>query len=231
MNAINHAATALLVNRKWPGVPIVAVLVAVQLVEFLWVALNLLGVELTTTEPQVRALDDIHLVHMPWSHSIAATVVLAAAAWILVAKVLRRPNWALAVAAAISSHIVLDLATHAPDIALAPGIASPLLGSGLYAVPLVALAVETAYGIGCWWAFGGSRELLAAIVLFNLGALSFYAPGIAGPEQFLAGQPKLFAAAIGVHVVLGLMAVGFLARGRWRTVAAGAGRGAPAERP
>lgn len=73
MNAINHAATALLINKKWPGVPIIPVLLSVQLVEILWVAFNLLGVEVTTTEPQVRALNDIHLAYMPYSHSIAAT--------------------------------------------------------------------------------------------------------------------------------------------------------------
>ena len=50
MIAINHAATALLINKKCPGVPIIPVLLSVQLVEFLWVAFNLLGEETNTTE-------------------------------------------------------------------------------------------------------------------------------------------------------------------------------------
>jgi hypothetical protein len=124
------------------GVPIVPVLLSVQLVEFLWVAFNLLGVEVTTTEPQVRALNDIHLAYMPYSHSIAATAVFAFATWVVVAELLQRPAWAIALAAAVSSHIVLDLATHVQDIALAPGIESPKFGSGLYAVPLLALVIE-----------------------------------------------------------------------------------------
>ena len=219
MDAINHAATALLINKKWPGVPIIPVLLSVQLVEFLWVAFNLLGIEMTTTEPQVRALNDIHLAYMPYSHSIAATIVLAFAVWAVVAKLLDRPTWGLALAVAISSHIVLDLATHVHDIALAPGIESPKFGSGLYGVPLLALVVETIYGIWCWWVFRGSKALLAVIVLFNLAALSFYAPAIPGPEQFLAGHPKIFAAVIGVHVIVGLVAVGFFARSHWRTSA------------
>jgi len=230
VNAINHAATALLVNRKWPGVPIVAVLLAVQLVEFLWVALNLLGVEVTTTGQQVRALDDIHLAYMPYSHSLAGTAVIAFATWFVVARFLKRPAWGLALAVAVSSHIVLDLATHAPDIALAPGIDSPKLGFGLYAVPLLALAVETAYGVWCWWMFRGSVALLAVIILFNLGALSFYSAAIPGPEHLLAGHPKIFAAAIGVHIILGLAAVGFLARSRWRNFPGLASGGASAVR-
>lgn len=231
MNAINHAATALLINKKWPGVPIVPVLLSVQLIEFLWVVFNLLGVEVTTTEPQVRALNDIHLAYMPYSHSIAATAVLAFAVWVVVAKFLKKPTWGLALAVAVSSHIILDLATHVHDIAIAPGIESPKFGSGLYAVPLLALVVETIYGIWCWWIFRGSKALLAVIVLFNLAALSFYAPSIHGPEYLLAGHPKIFAAIIGVHIIAGLAAVGFFARTHWRASASEAQQGASTNWP
>jgi hypothetical protein len=223
MNAINHAATALLINRKWPGVPIDAVLLSVQLVEILWVVFNLLGIEVTTTAPQVRALNDIHLDHMPYSHSIAATAVLAIAVWVVFSKFLHKPGWGLALAVAVSTHIVLDLATHVRDIALAPGIESPKFGTGLYDLPLFALVVETVYGVCCWWLFRGSRALLAAIVVLNLAALSFYSARIAGPESLLAGHPKIFAAAIGVHIVVGLIAVGWFARRHWRSSANDAG--------
>jgi hypothetical protein len=216
MNAINHAATALIINKKWPGVPIVPVLVSVQLVEVLWVVFNLLGIEITTTEQQVRALNDIHLAYMPYSHSITATALLAILVWVVVAKLLKKPAWGLALAVAVSSHIILDLATHVHDIALAPGIESPKFGSGLYGVPLLALVVETIYGIWCWWVFRGSKALLAIIVMFNLAALSFYSAVIPGPEHLLAGHPKIFAAVIGVHIIAGLVAVGYLARSHWR---------------
>ncbi len=217
MNAINHAATALIINRRWPGVPIVPVLLAVQFIEILWVVFNLLGIELATTEPEVRALNDIHLAYMPYSHSVATTVVLAFAVWLVVARLLQKPAWGLGLAVAVASHLVLDLATHVPDIALAPGMASPKLGSGLYGLPMLALAVETVYGVCCWWIFRGSRALLAVIIVFNLAALSFYAPGIPGPEHLLAGHPKIFAAIIGMHIVAGLAAIGFFARVQWRT--------------
>lgn len=231
MNAINHAATALIINKRWPGVPIVPVLLSVQLVEFLWVAFNLLGIEVTTTEPQVRALNDIHLAYMPYSHSIVATAVLAFAVWVVVAKILNRPAWGLALAVAVSSHIVLDLATHVHDIALSPSIESPKFGSGLYAIPFLALVVETIYGVWCWWVFRGSKALLATIVVFNVAALSFYSSAIPGPEQFLAGQPKIFAAIIGAHIIAGLVAVGFFARLHWCSSASEAQQGAPADRP
>lgn len=216
MNAINHAATALLINKKWPGVPIIPVLISVQLVEFVWVVLNILGIETTTTEAQVRAVSDIHLTHMPYSHSIAATAVLAFAVWLVVAKFLKRPGWGVALAVAVSSHIVLDLATHVQDIALLPGMNTPKFGSGLYGIPLLALLIETLYGIWCWWVFRGSTALLAIIVALNMAAFSFYAPGIAGPEVFLSGHPVLFATVIGGHIIIGLVAIGFFARQHWR---------------
>ena len=231
MNAINHAATALLINKKWPGVPIIPVLLSVQLVEFLWVVFNLLGVEVTTTEPQVRALNDIHLAYMPYSHSIAATAVLAVTVWVVIAKLLKKPTWGLALAVAVSSHIVLDLATHVHDIALAPGIESPKFGSGLYGVPLLALVVETIYGVWCWWVFRGSKALLAVIIVFNLSAFSFYTPLILGPEQLLAGHPKIFAAVIGVHIIFGLIAIGFFARSHWRSSASEAQPNVRADAP
>lgn len=231
MNAINHAATALVINRKWPGVPIIPVLLSVQLIEFLWVVFNLLGIEVTTTEPQIRALNDIHLAYMPYSHSIAATVFLAFAVWVVVSKLFNKPTWGLALAVAVSSHIVLDLATHVHDIALSPGIESPKFGSGLYGVPLLALVVETIYGVWCWWVFRGSKALLATIVVFNLATLSFYSSAIPGPEHLLPGHPKIFAAIIGVHIIVGLVAIGFFARSHWRSSASEAQQGAPANRP
>jgi len=212
LNAINHAATALLIRRKWPGVPLLPILLCVQLVECLWVIFNLLGIEATYTAGEVHAINDIHLAHMPYSHSLASSLLLAGLVWWLIARVFRRPGWGLALALAVLSHIMLDLLTHVPDIALAPGIDSLKFGSGLYGIPIIALAFETLYGVWCWWVFRGSKALLAVILGFNLAALSFYVPQIPGPEMWLAGHPKVFAAIIGLHIVAGWAAIWVFAR-------------------
>jgi hypothetical protein len=107
---------------------------------------------------------------------------------------------------------VLDIAVHAKDIEVLPGIFDLKLGSGLYNVPAMALVVETLYGIFCWWVFGGSRKLLGVIVAFNLAAISFYVPQIAGPEMFLAGHPKFFASVILVHIISALVAIAYFAK-------------------
>ena len=75
MFAIDHAATALLIQRRYQDVPFVPILLSVQAMEVLWVVLNYLGIERTTTESVVRYVGDIHLEFMPWTvHSPGSTL-------------------------------------------------------------------------------------------------------------------------------------------------------------
>ena len=68
MFAVDHSATALLIKRRFPSVPMTPLLVSVQAMELAWVALNYLGIERTTTSATVRSVADIHLAHIPYSH-------------------------------------------------------------------------------------------------------------------------------------------------------------------
>lgn len=209
MFAINHAATALLVRRRFPGTPLVPLLLAVQLMELVWVALNLLGVERVATDPVVRSVADIHLVAMPYSHSVATMVGVAAVAWAILRYGLRRPVLAVAFAVGVLSHLLLDLVTHAPDIQIAPGLDRPRLGLGLYAaLPLAAFGLELAYGFLCWRAARGGRALLATILLFNLANLSILSPAVPGPEALLAGHPKWIVGFIALQIAVTLWLVG-----------------------
>jgi hypothetical protein len=54
MFAINHAATALLLKRRFPDVSLLTLLLSVQAMEFAWVVLNYVGVERTGTDTVVR---------------------------------------------------------------------------------------------------------------------------------------------------------------------------------
>ncbi|MGH9457852.1 MAG: hypothetical protein ACRD2J_09475 [Thermoanaerobaculia bacterium] len=220
MFAINHAATALLVKRRYPAVPMVAALLSVQLVELIWVALHYAGIERTVVDPVVRSVGDIHLVHMPYSHSVATTILLAALAWGIGWMTGRRTLGA-ALALGIASHLVLDLATHDRDIAIAPFTNLPEIGTMLYAAaPGIAFVLELAWGIFCWRVYRGSVGLLTAIALFNLANVSMFFAAIPGPEQWFANQPMLLVTAILVQIVVTLAVVGVLARSRNVSVAA-----------
>jgi hypothetical protein len=212
MFAINHAATALPLKRAFPRTPLPLLLVSVQLVELLWVALNLLGIERVSTETEVRAVSDIHLEHMPWSHSVLAGVAIALLGGGVIWRATRNRRMGIAVGLGILSHLVLDLLTHAPDIALAPWGGGEKLGMGLYAsVPLLAFVLETGWGVLCWRIYRGSRPLLAAIVLFNLLNATMYTSALVGLEGLLAGRPSVIAATIGAQIVVTLFVVGWLA--------------------
>jgi hypothetical protein len=215
MFAVDHAATALLLKRRYPTVPIAPLLLAVQAMELAWVVLNLLGIEHTTTDPVVRSVADLHLADMPYSHSVATGLGAALAAWVLLELGLRRPLLGRAVALGIASHLALDLLTHAHDIVLWPGLASPRLGLGLYdAAPLGAFVVEMAYGIACWRIYRGGRGLLALVVLGNLANLPLLSAAVPGPEAFLAGRPQLLVTLVAAQIVVTLGLTAWLASRR-----------------
>jgi hypothetical protein len=208
MFAINHAATGLIIKKIFPGVPMPMILGSVQLIELLWVALNFAGVERTTTEDRVQSVSDLHLAHMPYSHSVASTLALGAGAWVVAAVGFKAVDVGTALALGIFSHIVLDLVSHARDIAVAPIRESPKLGVGLYEKPGVAFAFETVYGVFCWWVYGGGAVLLWIIVLFNLANSSFFIKAIPGPEKLLAGKPKWIAGVVLIQIVVTAVLVG-----------------------
>ncbi len=208
MFAINHAATGLIIKKIYPDVPMTVILVSVQLIEILWVALNFLGVEKTTTKDRVTSVSDVHLEYMPFSHSVVSTVVLAAGAWLLVALGFKAVHVGTAVALGICSHLVLDLMSHARDIAIAPFLESRKFGVGLYEKPAFAFAFETIYGIFCWWLYGGSAVLFWIIVLFNLANISFFIKAIPGPERFLAHRPIWITAVIALQIIVTAVLVG-----------------------
>jgi hypothetical protein len=213
--AVDHAATALLVKRRYASVPIAPILVSVQAMELAWVALNYLGVERTTTDGTVSSVANIHLLHMPYSHSIGTAVAAAVLAWLVVEKGFGKAALGRAIGLGIVSHLILDLATHGHDIVLWPGWSTPKLGLGLYeTAPLAAFVVEFLYGILCWYVYRGGFGLLAFLILGNLANLSFLSPAIPGPERYLAGRPLLVVTVIFVQIVAALILVGVLSRRR-----------------
>jgi hypothetical protein len=209
MFAVDHAATALVIKRRFPSVSMAPLLVSVQAMELAWVALNYLGVEHTTTAASVRSVADSHLAYMPYSHSVATVAVAALVTWWTVERGFGRPTLGRAVAIGIVSHLILDLATHAPDIVLWPGSRFPPLGLGLYGnAPMVAFIIELLYGALCWWIYRGSRALLFLLIVANVANASFFFASIPGPEQYLGGRPQLLVTLIFGQIVTMLFLVG-----------------------
>jgi len=163
MYAINHAATALLLKKKEPAMPIWPLLISVQLVEVLWVGFNYAGIEhFSVTNGQ------LHLDYLPWSHSVLSGVVIALLSFFVVNRVYKNRKFAFLFAIGVLSHIVIDLVFHEKDIQLSPFASTPAWGLGIIKVPLANFALEFLYGIFCWWYFKGSKALLVTIIIFNV---------------------------------------------------------------
>ncbi len=211
MFAINHAATALLLKRKFPDLPMLPLLLSVQAMEFGWVLLNYAGVERTTTEPVVRYVGDIHLAYMPFSHSIATMIAAGVLAWAVLAASGRR-RLGIAVGIGIISHLVLDLVTHNGDIPIAPFLNGKRYGTYLYAAaPAAAFIFELGYGLFCWWVFRGGKALLFVILVFNLANASLFFKAVPGPEHWMANRPVLIVSVIAIQIVVTLAAVAWAA--------------------
>ena len=218
MFAVDHAATALILKRRFPAVPLVPLLVSVQAMELAWVVLNYAGIERTLVEPCVESVADIHLAYMPFSHSVATAIATALLVWWIGGRIWKRAAIGAALAIGLLSHLLLDLMTHARDIALAPG-SGVMLGTGLYdRAPVIAFILEMAYGVLCWWVYVRARKertrwrgLLAYVVIGNLLNLSFLSPGVPGPEAILGGRPLLMVTMVSVQIVVTLWLVYALA--------------------
>ena len=173
MYAINHAATALLIKKNKPELPLWPLLIAVQLVEILWVIFNYIGIEHYSV-----SAGHLHLNFLPYSHSIFSGILLAVLSFITITWGLGNRKLAIAFSIGVLSHIVIDLIFHEHDMRLSPFADHPAWGLGIIKYPLVNFILELLYGIGCWWYFKGNKRLLAVIVIFNLADLpSMFAHG------------------------------------------------------
>jgi hypothetical protein len=203
MFAINHASAALLFKKKYSTINIIWLLISVQLIEYLWVLFNYVGLEFTTTENTVKYIGDIHLIHMPLSHSLLSTVVLSLIAYFFIRFFLKNTKLALIISLAISSHFILDLMVHAQDLPLWFFTTYPMFGTNLYpSLPYVAFIVEILFGIFCWWYYKGSNILLIGIIVFNLLNFTTFSPHIIGLEKYFANAPILLTSVIFGQIII-----------------------------
>lgn len=199
MQAINHVATALILKKKFATTPLFGLILAVEAVEYVWVGLNLIGIEQTIIDKDMRSIADVHLVHMPFSHSIVTSLILGVSVGLFILWRGGRAASALALAIALGivSHVLLDMLVHAPDIALAPFFGGEKYGTGLYAnLPPLALAVETFWGVFCWWVYRGNWKLLGLMAILGITSIPFYSTIINTGEAALGGQSTTFALVI-----------------------------------
>ena len=182
---IGHFAVAFAAKRAAPTVSLGTLFIACELVDLLWPAFLLLGIEQVAIAPGITRFTPLDFEHYPWSHSL-----LMAAVWSLAFAgviFLRQRRWlpAAVLALVVLSHWFLDLVVHRPDLPLAPG-SDMKVGFGVWDSVAGTLVLEGAiFVIGVRFYLAGSqaRDRTGHWALYGLLAflLLAYAGAAFGP--------------------------------------------------
>ncbi|GEJ55938.1 hypothetical protein [Anaeromyxobacter diazotrophicus] len=192
---LGHFAVALAAKRAAPRASLGTLFLAAQWLDLVWPALVLAGVEEVRVAPGDTAFTPLAFVHYPWTHSLALVVAWAAALGGAYLWRTGRRREAAVVAALVVSHWVLDLASHRPDLPLAPGAAK--VGLGLWNSVPATLAVESALflaGVLAYASFTRARSRAGRYAFWGLVAAlaGIYAASALGPPP---PSPRAIAAA------------------------------------
>ena len=130
---IGHYAAAFAAKAVRPVLPLWLLFVAVQLVDFVWAILIILGIEKIRIIPGYTPVSPLDLYHIPYSHSLVAGVIWSLAFGALYVAARRGAGTltsAVILALAVFSHWLTDLIVHTPDLPVFYG--DPKLGLGLW---------------------------------------------------------------------------------------------------
>lgn len=167
---LGHFALALGAKRLAPRTSLGALVAAAQLIDLVWPALLLMGVEVVRIDPGNTATTPLDFVSYPYTHGATSVLLWAAAAGGLTFALGRSGAGAWVVAGLVVSHWLLDALTHRPDLPLWPG--GPLVGLGLWNHVTAAALVEgllfaagaALYGLTTRWRDGAGRLGLYAFL-------------------------------------------------------------------
>ncbi len=153
---IGHFAVGLAAKRVAPRTSLGTLFAAAQLLDLIWPALVLLGVETVRVEPGNTAFTPLDFVSYPWTHSLLMVLVWAVGFGVIYRERTGFNRGAWVVGGLVLSHWVLDFATHRPDLPLAPG--SMKVGLGLWDSVPATIAVEGAlFAVGVYLYATGTR--------------------------------------------------------------------------
>ena len=212
---VGHYGVALALKGAENRASLGLLFLGVQFVDLLFFPLVLAGVETMNIVPGYTESTHFELAHMPYTHSLLASLLWAAliagGAFAALGDRPRRRSIAIVLGAAVFSHWALDLIVHTPDLPLT-GAASTKLGLGLWNnAPLTFLLEAVVLLAGLWLYLRATtpktgsrlgRFGMVALVVFLI-VLNVY--NLFGPP------PAAFMEVFGLAMVsyLGLAAIGF----------------------
>ena len=175
---IGHYAVALMAKPAAKETSLGTLVAAGIGLDLVFPLLVLAGIESLKITPGITPVFPVDLVHIPYSHSLLASLGWSALAGAAYWGRRRLPRNAMVVGLLVLSHWFLDAASHRPDMPLTWAADTAKVGLGLwYSLPLT-LAVEgSLLALGGWLAYKGGVPpkslalLLGFLVLMYLGAV------------------------------------------------------------
>lgn len=206
---VGHYATAFAAKAAEPRAPMWTLIAGAQLVDIGWGALVMTGIEHGRIDPTLAG-SALVLEYMPFTHSLPAAIAWSLGAALL-ARYALRLVWpaAIAIAAVVFSHWLLDLVVHRPDLELYPH--GPKVGFALWDLAVVEQAVEIGLIAitGIFWSAqrtrAGQQAWPAAAFIALLVAVQIIAmlmPAVAADNVIESG-----AMALPTYLVLAIVAV------------------------
>ncbi|QQR90117.1 MAG: metal-dependent hydrolase [Myxococcales bacterium] len=194
---IGHYAVAFGAKRFSPRVSLGTAFIACQLLDLIWPLFVVLGMEQVEVDPSIKGLSPLRFSHYPWSHSLMFTLLWSALFASLLYLAKKQWRVALVMAAVVSSHWLLDLLTHRPDLPLWPS--GPKWGLGLWNSPIRATLIELGMFIAAVLLYvdvmlkeltKGRRWGLFALIAF---LLVVYGLNLFGPKPSAGLSPQAIA--------------------------------------
>jgi membrane-bound metal-dependent hydrolase YbcI (DUF457 family) len=200
---IGHWAPALAAAAHPKAPSLGTLFLAGQLVDWTFFAFVLADIEHLRLSPGISVMNPMDLYHMPYTHSLAGTLVFAAGFAALIWLATRSRVGAIIGGAVVVSHWFVDLLVHVPDLTLWGD--PPKFGLGLWNHPALAMPLELglvalAFAVLIRARRHTRRGLIAlavlAAVMLTVQAINWFGPPPTEPD---------LAAAIAVFTTYGVI--------------------------
>lgn len=189
---VGHYGAALALKATETRASLGLLFLGVQFVDILFFSLVLVGVEKMNIVPGHTESTHFELAHMPYTHSVLASLLWAAliggGAFVALGDQARRRSIAIVLGASLFSHWVLDLIVHTPDLPLL-GETSIKLGFGLWNNAPLTFFLEATLLLGGLWLYLRATAPKAGSQLARFGMVGMVILLIALNVHNLFGPP------------------------------------------
>ena len=165
---VGHYAASLVLKKFEQRVSLGVLFLAVQFVDILFAVFDLLGIERMNIVENFTQSTHFELEYIPYTHSLLASVLWAAAAYVLFRWVIVKKNSvAIIVALAVFSHWLFDLIVHTPDMPLWTDD-SYKFGFGLWDSAIMTYALEAIILLAALWVYLRSTSASTAVGKYGM---------------------------------------------------------------